>query len=93
MRLHDYVNEIFDIKDRNRVDINTATSMFLTNCSRDENYYEGAESFDFATVDTNDMRKSMFAFYKAINATADEVVALREQGKRDEAKELVCNFN
>lgn len=93
MRLHDYVNEILDIKERNRVEVNTATSMFLTNCDRDESYYEGAEYLDFAAVDTTDMRSSMFSFYKAINATLDEVIALREQGKKEEAKQLVCNFN
>ena len=94
-RLHDYTNDIYDIADRNRVDAKAATTKFLTNVDRKDNYYPGAETVDWeaANAESTNLKKSAFTFYKAIQAKGDEVIALRAEGKRDEAKALIVNSN
>lgn len=95
MRLHDYVNEIFDIAAKYRVAPTNAVSMFLTNCTRSEDYYTGSTGVDWADLsdDLATLRASMFTFYKAINDNMDEINSLRENGDFEAAKNLVMNYN
>ena len=95
MRLHDFVNEIFDIADKNRTTSKAAATMFMTNVDRSTSYYAGSEDTDYAAIhgESVNFRKSAFTFYKALIAKETEARALHDEGKRDEAKTLIVNFN
>ena len=95
MRLHDYVNEIFDIAAKHRVAPANGATMFLSNCSRAEDYYVGSTGVDWADLSDNvaELRSSMFTFYKAINDNMDQIKSLREAGDFEGAKSLVVNYN
>ena len=95
MRLHTFVNEIFDIADKNRTTSKAATTMFLTNVDRSTSYYAGAESFDFAAIhgEVANLRRSAFTFIKALDANEAEARALHDEGKREEATALIEGYN
>jgi len=95
MRLHEFVNEIFDIADKNRDTDKGASTKFMTNVDRGTNYYPGAEDVDWAALkpESANFRKSAFTFYKALQAKGTEARALHDEGKRAEAKALIENYN
>lgn len=95
MRLHDFTNEIFDIADTYRETAQAAATKFMSNVDRGTDFYTGAEGTDWEAFkpELTNLRKSAFTFYKAIQAKGSEAKALHDEGKREEAKNLIVNYN
>ena len=95
MKLHAFVNEIFDIAHANNVSWDVGKDMFLANI-RNEGlgalpHYAGADEVDFAALKPvhNELADSSENFVEIVRENYDEVVALRKDGKRDEIVALI----
>ncbi len=95
MKLHTFVNEIFDIAHANNVSWDIGKDMFLANI-RNEGmgalpHYAGADEVDFATLKPIlvELADSGEDFVEIVRENYDEVVALRKDGKRKEITELI----
>jgi len=94
MRLHDYVNDVYDIADAYKETAVKSTPKFLTNVSKGEAYYQGSTA-DFAALKPKqaELTASSPKFLLAIKALDEQIIALRAEGKRDEATALVQAYN
>lgn len=92
MKLHNFVNEIFDIAKENNVDVGVGTDMFLNNVYSGKARYKGA-ALDYAQLKPNfeTLRKSRNDYDDAVHEHYVGICDFRARGKRDAAKELICN--
>ena len=95
MKLHIFVNEIFDIAHANDVSWDVGKDMFLANI-RNEGmgalpHYVGADQVDFAALKPAlaELADSGEDFGEVVREAYDEVVALRKDGKREEIVALI----
>lgn len=96
MKLHDYLNEIFDIahaaKETSSVSWDVGKDMFLANVQAGEAVYPGADGVDYAALQPHhqELVETGAAFVSAVQDHYREIVDLRAQGKRDEAAALIA---
>lgn len=91
IRLHSYVNEIFDIAAKHNVDVGVGESMFLCNVRHGKEMYDGSNGVNWAglTDDYADLCHSAYNYRRAVSKNLQKIVALRKAKKRAEAKALI----
>ena len=91
MRLHSFVNEIFDIAAANNVDVGVGESMFMRNVHDGKESYKGAHGVDYAKLQPyyDSMRVSAYSYRRCVGQHLQKIVKLRNAGKRAEAKAFV----
>lgn len=92
--MKNYVNEIFDIAHKNKVDWDVGADMFLANIRNAGQaglpHYAGA-NLDYAALkaSANAIQDSKQAFVDAVNENYQQIVALRNDGKFEEVRKLI----
>ena len=99
-KLNRYVNEIIAIAGANDVGWDVGCNMFLSNVKNygveGAPYYTGADldwpdvAADLCPFTAEDERDMLQTFRDDYNAHMDEIIALRAEGKYDEAVKVMC---
>lgn len=95
MKLHTYLNEIFDIAHEanktSSVSWDVGKDMFLTNVQAGKAVYPGADGVDYAALQPHYQKlvETGADFVAAVQDHYAEIVDLRAQGKRAEAVALI----
>lgn len=99
MKLHNFLNIIFDIAEANNVDYGVGMDMFLANIrnQRDKRlpWYKGADQLDYTELKDrlSELQQSKTEFSTAVHKNYDEIVALHKEGKRVETVKLVLKYD
>lgn len=99
-KLNKYVNEIIAIAGANDVSWDVGCNMFLANVKNydkpDAPYYAGADldwpdvAAELCPFSAEDERDMLQTFRDDYNAHMQEVIALRKEGRYDEAARVMC---
>ena len=98
MKLHTYVNEVFDIAKEHDMSWDIGADMFLANIrnagEEGRPYYPGAEHMDYAALKEHhdELASSMGDFVEAVRKYIEEIAILRRKGDREAAVRLISDI-